>query len=70
VANGFTSPPKDIMLQIFIDHPLSFAEFESANLGYNGKHDNHYTTEKDQMYGLNSHSMQHFDAVHICQRLM
>jgi hypothetical protein len=31
-ADGFTSPPKEVMLWIFIAlSPLSLAEFESAN---------------------------------------
>jgi hypothetical protein len=30
---------------ITLQKPLSSAGFEPANLGSNGKHDNHYTTE-------------------------
>jgi hypothetical protein len=47
-ADGFTSPPQEVLLRIFIAHenPLS-AGFEPVNLGSNGKHDNHYTTEND-----------------------
>jgi hypothetical protein len=42
-ADGFTSPPKEFVLRIFIalKHPSSSAGFEIANLGLNGKHDNH-----------------------------
>jgi hypothetical protein len=34
---GFLSPLKSIALAVF----------EPANLGYNGKHDNHYTTQEE-----------------------
>jgi hypothetical protein len=42
---------KGVMLLIFIalKNPLALAEFESANLGFSGKHANHYTTEGDKM---------------------
>jgi hypothetical protein len=35
------------VLPIFIafENPPLSAEFEPANLGFNNKHDNHYTTE-------------------------
>jgi hypothetical protein len=48
-ADGFTFPPKDVVIRIFIarnNESLS-AGFEPPNLGFNGKHDNHYTTEYD-----------------------
>jgi hypothetical protein len=37
------------MLKIFITfkNPLPLARFEPMNLGPNGKHANHYTTEDD-----------------------
>jgi hypothetical protein len=49
-ADGFTSPPKEGVLQIFITHknPSLSAGFEPVNLGSNGKNDNHYTTEDDR----------------------
>jgi hypothetical protein len=42
-ADGFSSPPKEVMLRIFIalKNPHSSAAFELVNLGSNGKHDNH-----------------------------
>jgi hypothetical protein len=51
-ADGFTSPPKEIVLQIFIalENPSSSAEFEPKNLGSNGKHNNHNTTENDMLF--------------------
>jgi hypothetical protein len=48
-AEGFTSPPKESVLRIFIalkNSPPS-AECEPPNLGSNGKHANHYITEGD-----------------------
>jgi hypothetical protein len=46
-TDGFTSPPKEVVLRIFIalKNPSSSAGFEAANLGSSGKHANHYTTE-------------------------
>jgi hypothetical protein len=48
-ADGFTFPPKEIALRIFIvlKNPSLSAGFEPTNLGFNGKHDDHYTTEND-----------------------
>jgi hypothetical protein len=48
-TDGFTSPPKEVALRIFIalKNPSLSAGFEPANLGLNGKDDNHYTTEDD-----------------------
>jgi hypothetical protein len=45
-TNGFTSPPKEGVLQILspLKNPSSSAAFEPANLGSSGKHSNHYTT--------------------------
>jgi hypothetical protein len=42
-SDGFTSPPKEGVLRIFIalENPLSTAGFETSNLGSDGKHDNH-----------------------------
>jgi hypothetical protein len=42
-TNGFTSPPKEVVLRIFITlkNPSSSAGFEPANLGYSGKNANH-----------------------------
>jgi hypothetical protein len=47
VADGFTSPPKERVLLIFIalKNPSPSAGFEPANLESNGKHANHYTIE-------------------------
>jgi hypothetical protein len=41
--DGFTSPPKEVVLRILVavKTPSSSAGFEPANLGLNGKHDNH-----------------------------
>jgi hypothetical protein len=52
-AGSFTSPPKEIVLQIFITlkNPSHSAGFEPTNLGSNGKHNNHYTTENDKYDG-------------------
>jgi hypothetical protein len=47
VADGFTFPPKEVQLRIFIalkHHSLSDG-FEPANFGSSGKHDKHHTTE-------------------------
>jgi hypothetical protein len=43
---GFISHPKERVLWNFIalSNPSSSAWFEPANLGPNGKHTNHYTT--------------------------
>jgi hypothetical protein len=43
-------PPKEVVLLIFIAHknPSLSARFEPSNPGFNGKHDNHYTTENDR----------------------
>jgi hypothetical protein len=48
-ANGFTSSPTEGVLQTFIalKNPSPSAGFEPTNLGSNGKHANHYTTEDD-----------------------
>jgi hypothetical protein len=42
-------PPKEVVQQIFValKNPSSWAGFKSANLGSNGKHANHSTTEGD-----------------------
>jgi hypothetical protein len=49
VADGFNSPLKEVVLRIFIaiKNPLFSTGFEPANLGFNGRHDNHYMTEND-----------------------
>jgi hypothetical protein len=46
-ADGFTSPPKEGVLRIFIavKNSSALAGIEAANLGSNGKHTSHYTTE-------------------------
>jgi hypothetical protein len=48
-TNDFASPKKEVVLRILIplESPLSSAGFEPMNVGSNGKHDNHYTTEND-----------------------
>jgi hypothetical protein len=48
-ANDFSSPPKEVVLQIFTAHkdPSLSAEFETADSGSTGKDDNHYTTKND-----------------------
>jgi hypothetical protein len=40
---GFTSPPKEVVLPIFITlkNPSTSAGIESANLGSSGEHANH-----------------------------
>jgi hypothetical protein len=44
IADGFTSPPKEGVLRIFIvfKDPLPSAGIEPANLGSNSKHAGHY----------------------------
>jgi hypothetical protein len=51
-ANRFTSPPKEVMLWIFITlkNQSLLARFESTNLGPYGKKANHYTTKNDKHY--------------------
>jgi hypothetical protein len=46
-TDGFTSPRKEVLLQIFITltNLLSSAGFEPTNLGSSGNHANHYATE-------------------------
>jgi hypothetical protein len=48
-ADGFTSPPKEAVLRIFIalKNPSLSAGFEPANRGSNSNHDNHYTIQND-----------------------
>jgi hypothetical protein len=48
-TDGFTPPPKEVVLWLFIilKNPSSSAGFQPANLRFNGKRDNHYTTEAD-----------------------
>jgi hypothetical protein len=48
-ADGFTSPPREGVLRIFIalKNPSPSAGFEPANLESNIKHANHYATEDD-----------------------
>jgi hypothetical protein len=48
-ADGFTSPPKEGVLRIFIalKNTLPSAYIKPANLGSIGKHASHYTTEDD-----------------------
>jgi hypothetical protein len=42
-ADGFTSPPKEVVLQIFITlkNPSTSVGIESVNLGSSGEHANH-----------------------------
>jgi hypothetical protein len=41
-ADGFTSRPKEVLWTfIAIKNPSPSTGFESANIGSNGKHDNH-----------------------------
>jgi hypothetical protein len=49
-ADGFTSPPKEDRLLIFISlkNPSSSAGVEPANLELSGKQDNHQTIEFDK----------------------
>jgi hypothetical protein len=47
-TDGFTFPPKEVVLRIFIViNPSLSAGFEPASLGSSVKHNNHYTTEND-----------------------
>jgi hypothetical protein len=48
-ADGFTSPPKEGALRIFIapKNPSPSAGNKPAYLGSDGKHVSHYTTEYD-----------------------
>jgi hypothetical protein len=52
-TDGFTSPPKEVVLRIFITlkKSLPSAGFEPANLWSNGKHANHYTADDDESRG-------------------
>jgi hypothetical protein len=48
-TDGFTSPPKEVVIRIFIAlKGLSSSGFKPENLGSIGKHYNHYTTEGDE----------------------
>jgi hypothetical protein len=51
-ADGFTSPPKEVVLRIFMAtrNPSLSAGNEPANLGFNDKHAIRYTTEDDCQY--------------------
>jgi hypothetical protein len=48
-ADGFTSPPKKVVLQNFIAFKNSALSegLEPVNLGSNGKHDKNYTADND-----------------------
>jgi hypothetical protein len=48
-TDGFTSPPKEVVLRIFIavKNESLWAGPEPANLGSSGKHDNHFSTNND-----------------------
>jgi hypothetical protein len=48
-ADGFTFPPKEGVLRIFValKNPLPSVGFQPANIGSRGKHANHHTTEDD-----------------------
>jgi hypothetical protein len=48
-ASGFTFPPKEGVLRIFValKNPLPSVGFQPANIGSRGKHANHHTTEDD-----------------------
>jgi hypothetical protein len=48
-ADGFTSTSKEVVLRTYIAliNQSPSAGFEPANLGSNGKHDDHHTTEND-----------------------
>jgi hypothetical protein len=43
VTDGFTSPPKEVVLRIFITlkNPSTSVRIEPANLGFSGEHANH-----------------------------
>jgi len=49
-TDGFTSPPKEVVLRIFIalKNPSASAGFEPANLESNFKFDKHYSAENDK----------------------
>jgi hypothetical protein len=51
-ADCFTSPPKEVVLRIYIalKYPSLSAWKEPGNLGSNCKHDDHYTTDNDLEY--------------------
>jgi hypothetical protein len=48
-ADGFISPPKEVVLRIFIalKKTLSSAGFEPTNLGLDDKYHNHFTTKAE-----------------------
>jgi hypothetical protein len=60
-ADGFTSPPKEVTVQIFIalKNPSSLAGFEPTNLGYSGKNNSHYTTEADYQAAIRQSNCCH-----------
>jgi hypothetical protein len=47
MGDGFTSPPKDVALRVFIalKNPSISAGLKPATLESSGKNANHYTTE-------------------------
>jgi hypothetical protein len=49
-TDGFTSPPKEVVLRIFITLKNPSAGIEPANLGSSGEHANHSSTEGDRMF--------------------
>jgi hypothetical protein len=49
---GFTCPPKEVALQIFIALKNLPAGFELANFGSNGKHAKYQMMEGDLKYRL------------------
>jgi hypothetical protein len=40
----------EFFLSLSISYVKGYLGFEPANLGFSGKHDNHYTTEHDNSY--------------------
>jgi hypothetical protein len=51
-TDGFTSPPKEVVLRIFITlkNPSTSAGIEPANLGSSSEHANHSSTECDNTF--------------------
>jgi hypothetical protein len=65
-ASGFTSLPKEGVVRIFIalKNPSPLPRMGPANLGSNGKHTNHYTTEETQ-WNVNI-TFDNFSVVKFC----
>jgi hypothetical protein len=59
-TDSFTSPPNEVVLRVFIvlKNSSPTARFKPANLGSNGRHANHYTTEDDESSHKENHGVK------------